>query len=188
MKYVFLEEACRTLLLVVSNTQPSAYIPSDLYVIEDNNIDNIIIPESSREIAPYTFETAPDASCIIFPDGISSLIFGMCKNMKKLKMARLPSGLTTIPDECFKGCESLIEVVLPPNLMIVSDEAFRDCKRLELQLPKTIKEIGEHAFSGCKAIDADLTNAEYLGKHCFKNVSGMTVSLPQRHRLAASLL
>ena len=35
MKYVFLEEACRTLLLVVSNTQPSAYIPSDLYVIED---------------------------------------------------------------------------------------------------------------------------------------------------------
>lgn len=178
MKYVYLEAEHVNLLYVIEKRRESKIqIPPKLHVYEDNCQCEILIPVTTRSIAPYAFENASHACTIVIPDTVSTLRIRSFEDFNNLSSVRLPQGLKIIPEGCFKGCKSLTNIQLP-ELTIIEDEAFYGCKKLECTLPKSIIEIGKLAFAGCKAVDADLTNIQYMGKHCFKSVSGLSIKCP----------
>lgn len=175
MNYVYLEAEHVNLLYVIEKGRESKIqIPPKLHVYEDNCQCEILIPVTTRSIAPYAFENASHACNIVIPDTISTLRIRSFEDFNNLSSVRLPQRLKIIPEGCFKGCKSLTNIQLP-ELTIIEDEAFAGCKKLECTLPKSIIEIGKRAFVGCKTVDADLTNIQYMGKHCFKSVSGLSI-------------
>ena len=57
------------------------------------------------------------------------------------------TGLTYLPENCFKGVQGLKTITLPKGLKAVSKNAFRTCTYLErVTLPEGIKSIRDYAF------------------------------------------
>ena len=59
----------------------------------------------------------------------------------------IPSGVTTIADEAFEGCESITEISLPSTLEKIGKSAFSDCYIKAITIPASVKEIGDYALS-----------------------------------------
>lgn len=87
---------------------------------------------------------------------------------------KLPSGVTSIGDEAFKGCTSLKGIYLPNSVQTIGASAFENCTRLtQLALPKNVETIGDKAFSADKALfmiymrDADYSSLTSIGEKAF---------------------
>ncbi len=66
----------------------------------------------------------------------------------------IPSGVTTIPSEAFKGAKSIKKLTLPSSVTIIENYAFLGCPKLnEITLNGSDMVIGEYAFS-----DLDMLN------------------------------
>ena len=62
----------------------------------------------------------------------------------------IPEGITELPDDCFRNCESLKKLVLP----------------------STVTKLGAVSLGGCKSLHkVDLRYIKVVGKDCFKNSS-----------------
>lgn len=59
----------------------------------------------------------------------------------------IPSGVTSISDEAFDGCESITEISLPSTLEKIGKHAFSDCYIKAITIPASVKEIGDYALS-----------------------------------------
>lgn len=63
------------------------------------------------------------------------------------------TGLTTLPEECFWGCDNLRTVMLPPMVKTVGPRAFYGCFRLaSISLPEGLTSIGDGAFTSCTGL------------------------------------
>lgn len=156
MKYVYLEAEHVNLLYVIEKRcESKIQIPPELHVYEDDCQCEIFIPDTTRSIAPHAFEKASHACNIVIPDTVSTLRIRSFEGFNNLSSVSLPHGLKTIPEGCFKSCKSLTNIQLP-ELTIIEDEAF----------------------VGCKTVEADLMNIQYMGKHCFKSIFGLSIKCP----------
>ena len=65
-----------------------------------------------------------------------------------LTAVTIPNGVTSIPSECFLGCEYLETVSFMSNTVTeINDNAFAECKRLKtVTLPASLKTLGIYAF------------------------------------------
>lgn len=93
---------------------------------------------------------------------------------------KLPSGVTTIGDEAFKGCTSLKGIYLPNSVQTIGASAFENCTRLtQLAVPKNVQTIGDKAFSADKALfmiymrDADYSSLTSIGEKAFYQCSAL---------------
>jgi len=79
-----------------------------------------------------------------------------------IKTIVIGSGVTTIGDYAFCGCENLISITLPTNSMnlkIIRDYAFYGCKKIaSIEIPNSVTTIGNYAFAEC----ANLTTITIL--------------------------
>lgn len=68
--------------------------------------------------------------------------------MASLTAVTIPNGVTSIPSECFLGCEYLETVSFMSNTVTeIKDNAFAECKRLKtVTLPASLKTLGIYAF------------------------------------------
>ena len=82
-----------------------------------------------------------------------------------LGQLNLPSSLTTIDYDAFKGCSSLNNLVLPAGLATVNSYAFANCTSLQsLTFPASMQTLGSFAFSGCTSMELiDLRLSTQLG-------------------------
>ena len=74
------------------------------------------------------------------------------KNCKSLTSINIPSGVTSIEDSAFFGCDKLASVRLGESSMLMSigSSAFSGCSSLtSIVIPKGVTSIGEYAFNGC---------------------------------------
>ena len=90
----------------------------------------------------------------------------------------IPSSVTVIKKEAFKGFISLKEIsfdLRKSELTTIEDYAFSDCNNLEqIHLPFGIQKIGEGAFYNCKkfcwlAISPTYKNIREIGRYAFNN-------------------
>lgn len=99
-------------------------------MFRDSNIEEIIIPDSVKEIPRGFFSSA-----------------------RNLKSVTLPQGLTKLPENAFSQCSSLEEITLPPNLKTIGGEAFSWCESLKsITLPDSVEEIDMAAFRHCSSL------------------------------------
>ncbi len=100
---------------------------------------------------------------------------GAFKENYRIKNVRI-SGIDTIPDDAFAGCEELRTVDFG-DVKYIGEDAFKQCKKLTGLSSETLLEIGENAFTGCvelKTISITgggeapaLTLGNYVFSHCY---------------------
>jgi len=94
---------------------------------------------------------------IIIPQRIVHTIganaFSMCKNVRTI-IFQEPSGVKTIEEGAFSGCDSLCMIRLPNHIEIIGDNAFRGCVKLTtIELPAQLIYLGCSVFNACLALE-----------------------------------
>ncbi len=65
----------------------------------------------------------------------------------------VPSGVYTISDSAFKGCQNLTAITLPSSLTTIDRNAFNDCKNLTaITIPSSVTTLGYQAFYYCTGL------------------------------------
>jgi hypothetical protein len=85
--------------------------------------------------------------------------YSTSKGKKSLSTVTLPSTITTISSEAFKGC-GVSNINFPPSLTNVGDNAFQGCP-LSVNIPATLTWIGTNAFLSCGTINVEDANPNY---------------------------
>ena len=63
------------------------------------------------------------------------------------------TGLTSIPDDAFAGCNRLTTIKIPKSVKTIGSRAFAGCTKLKsFNMPVGITAIGDSAFAGCKVL------------------------------------
>lgn len=93
----------------------------------------------------------------------------------------ISTGVTSIGNGAFSGCNSLTSITLPNGLISIGDYAFSECGIKDITLPDSLTSIGEDAFYDCSGLESvtfsdNLTN---IGKNAFERCSGLKdITLP----------
>ncbi len=84
----------------------------------------------------------------------------------------LPSDLTIVEAEAFRGNVSLEQVVINNGCLTVEDYSFADCTELNsVRIPQSVISIGEHAFDNCQKLVARVFQDSYAHTFCIeKNI------------------
>ena len=104
------------------------YLDSAFHYNED--ITDVIIPDSVTRIGENAFAECNSLSEIIIPDSVTSIddyAFFCCESLTEIK---LPDSVTSIGDWAFWNCESLTEITIPDSVTSIGSWAFRFCDSL----------------------------------------------------------
>lgn len=159
-------------------------IPSKIYSIGNQSfsktaIKTITIPQSVNKIGNRVFAECSSlktiemqhtyankgtmgdevfASCelldsIILPSSWS-IGTGLFKGCINLRIAELPSIITTIPASTFEGCHNLQDrdIYIRQGVNEIGTKAYYGCEKLEHMNLLTVEKIGSSAFEGCKGL------------------------------------
>lgn len=101
-----------------------------------------------EQIGQYAFSETGFKK-IIIPQSVYWIGRGAFSQCKQLESVEFGSGMGSIPEEIFKGCDALTDIKLPGSIDSIGGGAFEDCISLQnITIPETVKDIGENAFTG----------------------------------------
>lgn len=143
-------------------------------------LESITIPGNITTLG--TFKRCIALKTVVLPSGLKSLPNDCFDGCKALTDVTLPTAITTIPDYCFQNCRNLVTLDLPAAVTAINQYAFKDCSSLSgLVLPSGLKTIEQAAFGNCSSLGAislpsGLTS---LGDNVFSGCSSLTtVTIP----------
>ena len=106
------------------------YYAHHLYVDEETEITDLVIPNSVTSI--------------------SSLAFQSCSGLTSVT---IPNSVTSIGQSAFSGCSGLTSVTIPNSVTNIGKQTFFYCRSLtSVNIPNSVTSIGERAFSGCTSL------------------------------------
>lgn len=174
----------------------SIVIPSNVINIDGlaflgcYSLTDITIPSSVLNIENTAFNGCPNLTSITVENGngmydsrddcnaiieiISNKLIVGCQNTV------IPSSVTSIGDNAFKGCSNLTSITIPSSVTSIGVSAFSSCSGLtSVTLPTSLKSIGSSAFynSGLTGITipSGVTNISSTAfNHC-QNLTSITV-------------
>jgi len=120
------------------------------------------------------FYSAEDG--VLFTKNIDTIV---CYPNAKATSYILPSGVTTIGDFAFAGCD-LVSVTIPESVTSIGANAFYFTRKLDaLTIPKSVITIGKSAFAGCGlttlTIPGNITKIEDLTFSFCRNLTSLTI-------------
>ncbi len=86
---------------------------------------------------------------IELPSKLTKIGNNAFKGCYRLKKVKIPSGVKSIGENAFSDCKKIDSIALPSKIENIGKEAFSGCALKELKIPDSIKSIGSGAFSGC---------------------------------------
>lgn len=85
-------------------------------------------------------------------DELVELIKSLCEDLHEVV---IPSSVTEISKEVFKGCTNLQKIVISEGVKSIGKSAFRGCSSLEIvHLPVGVSNIEFNSFADCKKLKA----------------------------------
>ena len=144
-------------------TVSSWNIPHHLFY-EKNNITKITLPSAVNGIGTDAFRYCTGAEEINFSasSGITSIDDGAFYGCNSLESITLPDSVVSIGSDAFKQCRALKSITLPQNTETIGDSAFYGCYNLAyVKMYQNVKAIGTDAFYGCSG----LYDVYYTGSH-----------------------
>ncbi len=104
------------------------------------------------------------------------------KIIKSVRVAEIPSSVTSIGNGAFDGCGSLASVSIPSTVTSIGGNAFHDCSSLaSVDIPDSVTSIGWRAFSHCTSLASVSipSSVTSIGDRAFENCKSLTsVSIP----------
>lgn len=126
--------------------------PSPILYYNDEELENIVIPEGVERIGNYSF--------------------AYCSTLKSVKCN---GSVESIGNCAFRRCTQLEDIQLSSNLKEIGEYAFELCPSLsEIDLPNSITELGSYVFEGCSnlvKIVAHWKNPISVNSGMFSNIS-----------------
>lgn len=89
----------------------------------------------------------------------------------------IKSGVTTIGNGAFSGCESITSVTIPNSITSIGEGAFYNCRNItSVSIPNSVTSIGDYAFSFCTNLSSASisNNVTHIGIYAFANCFGIT--------------
>ena len=142
--------------------------------------ETVVFPSSVNGVAittinQYPFGSGNTVKNVIFSEGITKFNKSGFRGYG-VETVRLPSTMTTLGQEVFRGCSSLKSINIPYGVTKIDNLTFQNCSSLtSLVLPETVTSFGTGAFSGAGftefVVPAGVTS---IPKECFKACASMT--------------
>ena len=168
---------------VISNeetlSQRKPYVVEETNTEEDNKLD---IQECVNESKEQNINTQNNSNVINELKSDDFIIeAGVLKEYKgNDSVVRIPSGVTQIGENAFRGCSFLTEIVIPDSVTSIGNCAFFGCESLtKIVIPDGVTSIGNSAFYECKSltqvvIPDSVTN---VGSAAFYGCIGLTKAI-----------
>ena len=106
-----------------------------------------------------------------------------CKNREDIINVVVTSGVTSIGESAFYGCNSLTSITIPEGVTSIESGAFYWCSGLtSITIPESVKSIGDSAFSGCSSLTSVKIpeSVTSIGWATFYSCSGLaSITLPE---------
>ncbi len=132
---------------------------------------------SDYRVVNYTLYDYYGGKDVVIPEKLNIMYLDEeCFQMNTtIETVVLPSSLTEIPKNAFKGCKNLKKIVVPSQCIVFHESAFEGCTSLDTIELKMFEDkdhnvsdtlhgaltIGKNAFKGCTALK-NITNQERL--------------------------
>lgn len=131
------------------------------------------------KMGPYMFTECPSLGEVHFDDRITEIPEGSFKqSITSYYPPTLPSGVTSIGDEAFRG-SGITAITLNNGLESIGNSAFSESSLVEITIPSSVTTIGYSAFADCNYLQAvrfDCVNVpNYIGDYTFRNTPNLSV-------------
>ena len=98
----------------------------------NENITNIILPDTLKEIKRHAFTRCTSLKTIVIPDGVKCIEYRTFYECSSLESVTLGSGTKYIDEDAFAYCTNLKSILIPDGLKEISYGAFLGCENLSV--------------------------------------------------------
>lgn len=149
---------------------------------------NVISPIDSIQyniigIGARSFMGNNNLTEIVLPESISEICFEAFRDCHNLSIIKMSDSIKYIGIRAFYGCEKLRIERMPMALFAIGDQSFYNCKSINvIQMYDSVRTIGNYAFEGCEKLENIILNygLTYIGRGCFKNCKALkSVLIPE---------
>ena len=156
--------------------------------------EDVLLPDTVTQIAPYAFRKAPDIRSVRLPAGVTELPDTLFRNCRALETVVLPEGVQRIGEGCFSDCVALQrlsapsavpeigEAILPEGLTELGACAFGHCMALcRIVFPSTVTKLPGHTMTTCESLEEAVLpeGLTSIGEYAFWSCSVLKrVALP----------
>ena len=145
-----IEEYCKS---GINEQLEKSYTGSRILKIKDEEVTEVVIPDTVTSILPYAFARIPSITSVKIPDSVTSIGERAFYQSTKLETLTLPSGIVIISKEAFYDCSGLTSITIPNSVTTIEDSAFKNCKALtSITIPDSVTTIGAYALKDCDTL------------------------------------
>ena len=99
--------------------------------------------------------TDKSVTSVVIPSSVTEIGYDAFRGCKSLSSVEIPESVTEIGGGAFDGCESLSSVSIPPSVTKIGWGAFRGCTSLSsVVIPSSVTKISKEAFKGCTSLSS----------------------------------
>ena len=114
------------------------------------------------------------------PTSVTTIGSNAFRGCSSLTSISIPTSVTTIGSNAFRGCSSLTSISIPNSVTTIGDAAFLDCNSLSsITIPNSVTTIGNYAFSGCSSLTTITipNSVTSIGSGAFWNCSNLSSAI-----------
>ena len=182
LKKVVVEDLAAWCGISFSYYSSPLYYAHHLYDKNDNEITDLVIPNSVTSINKYAFEGCTGLTSINIPNSVTSIGGAAFYECTGLTSINIPNSVTSIGGSAFYRCTGLTSVTIPNSVTSIGGSAFSGCTGLtSITIPNSVTSIGEYAFRGCTGLTSITipNSVTSIGDRTFNDCTGLTsITIP----------
>ena len=121
--------------------------------LNDQEITDLVIPNSVTSIGKGTFKNCTSLTSVNFPNSVTTIGDGAFMYCTGLTSLTIPNSVTSIGHESFENCSGLTSVTIGNGVTTIGGETFKDCKNLtSVIIGSSITTIGGRSFGNCEKL------------------------------------
>ena len=155
------------------------YYAKHLYIDDNKEIKNLVIPNSVTGIGWYAFSGCSSFTSVTIPNSVTFIGNSAFSGCSGLISVTIPNSVTFIGSSAFTGCSVLTSVTIPNSVTSIGNSAFSGCSGLtSITFGNSVTSIGSSAFSGCSGLISvtipnsvtNIENSAFFGCSALKKV------------------
>lgn len=134
-----------------------------------NGVYKATFSEGLKTIGDFAFADSPlmgDQGTVTLPSTVTAIgqqAFKGCKNIAKIN---IPGGVEVISSGAFRECSALVEVTIGEGVKTISSAAFMLCSNLDsITIPASVTSIADSALSSCDIVYVNCAPTATIGRN-----------------------